>query len=92
MSFGVPVLAEDGNPDSSPEIEAVIEGVTGRYYQTGDAGSLRRVLTELLAAPAQLRQLGEASLGVVRERYTAEKHAAAIEDALGVLLSRASRR
>ncbi|KUG59114.1 glycosyltransferase family 4 protein [Nesterenkonia jeotgali] len=92
MSFGVPVLAEDGNPDSSPEIEAVIEGVTGRYYQTGDAGSLRRVLTELLAAPAQLRQLGEASLGVVRERYTAEKHAAAIEDALGALLSRASRR
>ncbi|GAA1159274.1 glycosyltransferase family 4 protein [Nesterenkonia sandarakina] len=92
MSFGVPVLAEDGDPDSSPEIEAVIEGVTGRYYQTGDAGSLRRVLTELLAAPAQLRQLGEASLGVVRERYTAEKHAAAIEDALAVLLSRASRR
>ncbi|EXF25313.1 hypothetical protein BG28_13570 [Nesterenkonia sp. AN1] len=91
MSFGVPVLAEDGNPDSSPEIEAVVEGVTGRYYQTGDAGSLRRVLAELLAAPAQLRQLGEASLAVVRERYTAEKHAEAIEDALDRLLARAKR-
>lgn len=92
MSFGVPVLAEDGNPDSSPEIEAVVEGVTGRYYQTGDAGSLRRVLTELLAAPEQLRQLGEASLAVVRDRYTAEKHADAIENALDTLLVRAKPR
>ncbi|PRZ13429.1 glycosyltransferase family 4 protein [Nesterenkonia sandarakina] len=91
MSFGVPVLAEDGNPDSSPEIEAVVEEVTGRYYQTGDAGSLRRVLTELLAAPHQLQQLGEASLAVVRDRYTAEKHAEAIEDALDVLLARGKR-
>ncbi|MBO0594431.1 glycosyltransferase family 4 protein [Nesterenkonia sp. E16_7] len=91
MSFGVPVLAEDGNPDSSPEIEAVVEGVTGRHYQTGDAGSLRRVLAELLAAPTQLRRLGEASLAVVRERYTAEKHAEAIEDALDRLLARAKR-
>ncbi len=92
MSFGVPVLAEDGNPDSSPEIEAVIEGETGRYYQSGDAGSLRRVLTELMASPEQLRQLGEASLAVVRDRYTAEKHAEAIENALDVLLARAARR
>ncbi|MGJ9372099.1 glycosyltransferase family 4 protein [Nesterenkonia sp. CF4.4] len=91
MSFGVPVLAEDGNPDSSPEIEAVVEGITGRHYQSGDAGSLRRVLTELLAAPHQLQQLGEASLAVVRDRYTAEKHAEAIEDALDVLLARAKR-
>ncbi|GAA1147781.1 glycosyltransferase family 4 protein [Nesterenkonia lutea] len=88
MSFGVPVLAEDGNPDSSPEIEAVVEGVTGRYYQTGDVDSLRRVLAELLAAPKQLDQLGEASLAVVRDRYTAEKHAEAIESALDVLLCR----
>lgn len=92
MSFGVPVLAEDGNPDSSPEIEAVLEGVTGRYYQSGDALSLRRVLAELLASPEQLRHLGEASLAVVRDRYTAEKHAEAIQNALDVLLSRAARR
>ncbi|MCH8564869.1 glycosyltransferase family 4 protein [Nesterenkonia sp. LB17] len=91
MSFGVPVLAEDGNPDSSPEIEAVVEGITGRYYQAGDAGSLRRVLAELLADPAQLTQLGEASLAVVRDRYTAEKHAESIENALDVLLPRAKR-
>jgi len=91
MSFGVPVLAEAGNPDSSPEIEAVEEGVTGRYYQTGDAGSLRKVLTELLASPERLNRFGEASLAVVRDRYTAEKHAEAIEDALDVLLGRAQR-
>lgn len=86
LSFGVPVVAEDGHPDSSPEIEAVIEGQTGRYYATGSADSLQRVLSEVLADPEQLHRLGEQGLAVVRDRYTAEKHAAAIDQALTELL------
>ena len=86
LSFGVPVVAEDGHPDSSPEIEAVIEGQTGRYYATGRADSLQQVLSEILADPEQLRRLGEQGLAVVRDRYTAEKHAAAIDQALLELL------
>lgn len=82
----MPVVAEDGHPDSSPEIEAVIEGQTGRYYATGRADSLQQVLSEILADPEQLRRLGEQGLAVVRDRYTAEKHAAAIDQALLELL------
>lgn len=88
LSFGVPVLAEDGNPDSSPEIEAVVEGRTGRYYTTGSPESLRTVLDELLRDREQLRRMGEQGLAVVRERYTAERHAAALEQALLELLGR----
>ncbi|GEM_PF-4197343 len=86
LSFGVPVVAEDGHPDSSPEIEAVIEGETGRYYATGSAEALQQVLTEVLADPEQLCRLGEQGLAVVRDRYTAEKHAEAIDQALLELL------
>lgn len=86
LSFGVPVLAERGNPDSSPEIEAVREGETGRFYTSGSPDSLRRVLGELFGDRDQLRRMGERGLAVVRERYTAEKHAAAIEQAVLELL------
>ncbi|GAA4838390.1 glycosyltransferase family 4 protein [Garicola koreensis] len=82
LGFGVPVVAEAGHRDSSPEVEAVIEGQTGRYYQVGSAASLRAVLLETLDAPQQIEHMGQAGLDLVRRRYTAERHAAAIEAAL----------
>lgn len=82
LSLGVPVVAEHGNPDSSPEIEAVVDGETGRLYRSGDPASLRQVLEELLEDPEALRRMGRNGLQVVRERYTAEKHAAAMEEAI----------
>lgn len=81
LSFGVPVVAEAGNPDSSPEIEAVREGETGRYYD-GTASHLRTVLADALSDRAALSDLGRRGLDVVRTRYTAERHAEAIESAL----------
>lgn len=82
LGFGVPVLAEAGHRDSSPEIEAVVESETGRYYEAGSATSLREVLLELLASPEELQQMGARGLQLIRRRYTAEAHAEAIENAL----------
>lgn len=88
LGFGVPIVAEAGHRDSSPEVEAVVEGETGRFYQAGSEESLRAVLLEMLEAPQQIEQMGRAGLEVVRQRYTAERHAAAIEAALHHFLSR----
>lgn len=88
LGFGVPVLAEGGNRDSSPEIEAVTDGETGVFFASGDPASLRAGLQELLEAPDVLRQLGQNGLRVVRERYTAERHAEAMRAALRHLLRR----
>lgn len=86
LSLGVPVVAEDGNPDSSPEIEAVVDGETGRLYRSGDPDSLRQVLQELVEDPASLRRMARRGLEVVRGRYTAERHAEAMEEAILALL------
>ncbi|WP_120005162.1 glycosyltransferase family 4 protein [Nesterenkonia muleiensis] len=86
LGFGVPVVAEEGNRDSSPEIEAVIEGRTGRYYQAGSPESLRETLVELLTDPGQCQLLGANGLELVRARYTAEAHTEAIEVALARFL------
>ncbi|WP_022872256.1 glycosyltransferase family 4 protein [Nesterenkonia alba] len=80
LSFGIPVVAEAGHPDSSPEIEAVIEGETGSYYD--DAASLRELLIQLLSDPEELYRMGSRGLELIRSRYTAERHAEAIEEAL----------
>ncbi|WP_147107426.1 glycosyltransferase family 4 protein [Nesterenkonia populi] len=86
LSFGVPVVAEAGSPDSSPEIEAVVEGETGRYYD-GTASHLRTVLAETLSDRVRLRELGRRGVGLVRGRYTAERHAEAIEEGILRLIS-----
>lgn len=88
LGFGVPVVAEADHHDSSPEIEAVVEGETGRYFRPGSAQSLREVLAELLVDPQQLHRLGVKGLQLVRDRYTAEAHAEAIEKALEHFLQR----
>lgn len=89
MSFAVPVIAEADHPDSSPEIEAVVEGETGRFFDHADPSSLAQVLTEALADLPGLRRLGRRGLEVVRERYTAERHAAAVETQILRLAARA---
>ena len=88
LGFGVPVVAEAGHHDSSPEIEAVVEAETGRYFTAGSAESLRAVLLELLEMPEELSRMGRAGLHMVGKRYTAERHAAAIETALHHFLNR----
>lgn len=92
MSFGIPVIAEVDHPDSSPEIEAVHEGETGRFFDHADPGSLARVLRESLADRPGLRRMGRRGLQIVRERYTAERHAEAVEASVLRLAARSRAR
>lgn len=82
LGFGVPVVAESDHRDSSPEIEAVVEGETGRYFQAGDAASLRAVLRELIDTPAQVARLGRRGVETIERRYSALRHASAMEQAI----------
>lgn len=66
MAAGVPVLASRlaGIP------EAVIDGVTGRLFEPGDAGALAGLLRELAADPGAMSALGAAGRERWRERYS----------------------
>lgn len=83
LGFGVPMIAEVNNPDSGPEMEAVVEGETGLLYQHGVDEELERVLriaTDM--KPNDRATLGVAGYAAVRERYSSEAHADAIAQAL----------
>lgn len=83
LSFGVPVVAAEGDPQSGPEIEAVVLGRTGLLYPAGDLAELTDVL-RALARDGQdgYSALSAGALALVRDRYTAEAQAAAVARAV----------
>lgn len=57
------------------------DGVSGLLFEAGDADSLADRLAELLADPARQARMGEAGRRAVAERFTAQRHVAALLDA-----------
>ena len=57
------------------------DGVNGLLVEPGDAKALAAALNELLADPARRRELGAAARETVAERFTPERHVAALREA-----------
>lgn len=57
------------------------DGVSGLCVKPGDPSALAGALNELLADPARQGEMGEAGRKLVRERFTAEHHVAALAQA-----------
>lgn len=82
LGYGVPVLLHDRPEEHFPEWEAVREGKTGFFYRYGDVGDMAaRIDTALFQTPRK-REMREACLSMIRDRYNAEAHAAAIMSAV----------
>jgi mannosyltransferase len=62
-----------------PHYPALIdEGRTGFLYPPGDVAALRRILTELLAAPERAREVGRAAATEAAKRFGADAEARAL--------------
>ncbi len=57
------------------------DGLSGLYVAPGDARALARALNELLGDPERRRAMGAAGREFVAERFTAERHVAALLEA-----------
>jgi glycosyltransferase involved in cell wall biosynthesis len=55
--------------------------VNGLLVAPGDAGALSRALQQLLDDPARQDAMGQAGRRIVEERFTPQRHVAALEDA-----------
>ena len=82
MAAGKPVIASDGG--ALPEI--MEDGLTGLLTPMGDAPALARAVLALLQDPARAAALGLAGQARVRERFTIERSARAIEAVYAALL------
>jgi glycosyltransferase involved in cell wall biosynthesis len=59
------------------------DGVNGLAVEPGDSDSLARALNELLADPDRQQAMGAAGKAMARERYSPERHIAALLEAYG---------
>jgi L-malate glycosyltransferase len=59
--------------------EAIVDGATGLLVEAGDVPALAGALVELLGAPSRARALGRAARERMRELYTEEARADAVE-------------
>jgi glycosyltransferase involved in cell wall biosynthesis len=59
------------------------DGVSGLMVPAGDAAALAAALEQLLADPERQRQMGEAGRKLVAERFSIERHLAALLEAYG---------
>jgi len=49
MAYGLPVLTSDDLANQKPEVEAIIEGLTGDYYEHGNTSSLANKVSEWIS-------------------------------------------
>lgn len=64
MLFGLPTICTDG---ASAHRDLVVEGVTGDVYPRGNIEALAKLLEQRLAAPHDLRRMGDAARDRVRD-------------------------
>jgi glycosyltransferase involved in cell wall biosynthesis len=77
LAAGRPVIAS-----ATGGIEDWLEhGVNGLLVPAGDVAALATTLTELLADPVRQAAMGAAGMRLVAERYSRERHVAALSEA-----------
>lgn len=65
LMFGTPVITHDDLSSQFPEVEVIIEGVTGYYYQKGSIESLRQTIYNAINSPKQ----SEACYEIIEKKY-----------------------
>jgi len=75
MAEGKPVIATDGG--GVPEI--VVDGVTGYLVPMGDAPAMAAAMCRVLENPAQAREMGQRGYERVRDFFSLERSARAVE-------------
>ena len=82
MACGLPVIATDVGGNG----EAVQDGLNGFVIASEDSEALARAVLRLLDNPAEIARMGEASMKLVEERFTAEAMMRQITGAYALML------
>jgi glycosyltransferase involved in cell wall biosynthesis len=77
FAVGRPVVASS----TGGIVDWLQDGVNGLAVEPGDSDALARALSELLADPARQQEMGEAGRAMASERYSPERHVAALLEA-----------
>jgi glycosyltransferase involved in cell wall biosynthesis len=85
MSYGLPVIASFGD---GTEADLVRDGLNGFIFEADRADSLTEKLTFLLSDPDRAREMGQASLSIVRDEINIERMVASVKRAIDTVVGR----
>jgi glycosyltransferase involved in cell wall biosynthesis len=81
LAYGVPIITHGDFDTQMPEFEAICPGVTGDFFQAGNAEALAKVLADWAQKPRLPRER-QAAVESIERRYTPERQVEFIEQAL----------
>jgi glycosyltransferase involved in cell wall biosynthesis len=81
LAYGVPVLTHGDFNLQMPEVEAVISGITGDFFDLGSTDSLARVLAAWLERPKSAEERKQC-VARIEAAYTPERQVELIEAAI----------
>lgn len=87
LGYGTPVVTHSSLDDQMPEVEAVVEGVSGTYFRQGSVPDLAAAIMRVLDDPADRSVVRDRCRRVIESRYTPQGQRHLIEGALDDLLA-----
>ena len=82
MALGIPVISHDNFNIQMPEFEAIIEGVTGSFYEEGSIESLVSKIHYWVYNKEALEMAKEQCLSVIASRYHVDHQIKVIQECL----------
>lgn len=83
LMYGTPVITHSSWPDQMPEVEAIVEGVTGHFFEKGSVKSLAEALRKLTKIDRKRRAVvREACFVMVDRIYNPENQTAILKNAI----------
>ncbi len=71
MAHGLPVICSTGD---GVEVDLIDDGQNGYYVPPNDVETLVDRMSQALASPSRLQQMGEHSLSIIRERANIDRY------------------
>ena len=82
MGYGLPVITNDNIANQSPEIELLVDGVTGKFCKEDDVKDFAEAIIYLLENEAKRKELSQNALKMIQEKYNVDNMAKGILDAI----------
>lgn len=82
LTYGTPVITHGDLDAQMPEVEAIVPGETGAFFEKDDVADLTRAIAEWLDKPGERQALRDRCRQIIQDRYTPEAQRRLIEAVL----------
>ena len=85
LAYGTPVITHNDLDNQMPEVEAIVSGVTGFFFDRGDDHSLALAMERVISSERN-RSFFDAAVAEIERNYTPQSQAKLIENAISEVL------